>query len=388
MQTAWAGALLLAVCLPIAAAASPVPLREARWLLPERQAHALSHAPTECLNAAPEASTTRRIEIGRTAFRSPLLLGGQAARAGLSCNSCHRNGRGNPDFLFHGLSGAPGTADVTSSLMSSHRGDGVINPVAIPDLVGTAPTVSRAVGDPALAAFIRGLIVEEFDGAEPSETVLAGIVEYVRALSPQACPAQVEQRVRLADHIDNARRAARAAQYALELHDRATARLMLSGARHELGLIDERYATPDSEPARRRLHDADLELAALQQAFDKDAADATLRITAWLANVPRWAQPLARDEEYSLFDPDRLKAALSLGARELDSAEEGGSSSGRLSSNNELMSVLLERSGEERVSLELRRRVESAVERTHLPRWRLFCQDLTFRALTPLSASA
>ncbi|MGF7473737.1 hypothetical protein WFJ45_23635, partial [Salmonella enterica subsp. enterica serovar Minnesota] len=70
--------------------------------------------------------------IGRAAFNSPLLLGGQAARAGLSCASCHRNGRGNPDFHFPGISGAPGTADVTASLLSSHRGDGQFNPKPIP----------------------------------------------------------------------------------------------------------------------------------------------------------------------------------------------------------------------------------------------------------------
>src|SRR5687768_90851 len=71
--------------------------------------------------------------------------------------------RGNPDFLFPGLSGAVGTADVTSSIMSSHRGDGTINPKPIPDLAGPPAEriVSRAAESRALESFIRGLIVEE-----------------------------------------------------------------------------------------------------------------------------------------------------------------------------------------------------------------------------------
>src|SRR5688572_17121534 len=133
--SALAAGLALAAALPSGAAAE-LPLRAARWLPQERQAHALTHEPTECLSSSADVQTVRRLAIGRAAFRTSLLLGGQAARAGLSCNSCHRNGRGNPDFQFRGFSGAPGTADVTSSLMSSHRGDGRDNPTPIPDLSG------------------------------------------------------------------------------------------------------------------------------------------------------------------------------------------------------------------------------------------------------------
>ena len=116
-----------------------------------------------------------RIEVGRAAFRTPLLLGGQAARLGLSCESCHANGRGNPAFRFPGLSGAPGTADVTAPLMSARRGDEVFDPRPIPDLAAPGK-VARVRGDPALGAFVRGLIVEEFDGREPPPAVLDGLV--------------------------------------------------------------------------------------------------------------------------------------------------------------------------------------------------------------------
>ena len=121
---------------------------------------AFATAPAECLRPPRERAAALSVEVGRAAFGTPVLLGGQAARAGLSCESCHRAGRGNPDFQFPGASGAPGTADVTLSLFSSHRGNGVHDPKAIPDLSGPRDRLKVAPGD--LPKFIRGLIVEEF----------------------------------------------------------------------------------------------------------------------------------------------------------------------------------------------------------------------------------
>lgn len=303
---------LLAAGVALAASGKDPPLREARWLPAERHAHALAYRPGECLRPASDPQAARRIAIGRAAFRTPLLLGGQAARAGLSCDSCHRNGRGHPDFAFPGVSGAPGTADVTSSLMSSHRGDGTANPVPIPDLAGPPNRlkVDRRREGRALETFVRGLIVEEFDGAEPSALTLDAVAEYVRALSPQACAGAGERRVALSDYLADARNAALAAQYALDARDPAAARLMLSGARHALGSIDERYAGEELAPHRQRILAADLELAAIQRAIDAGDADTSARIAAWLARMPRWGDALRRDESRSLFDPARLSAAF------------------------------------------------------------------------------
>ncbi len=296
----------------LAAAATQSPLRAARWLPADRQAHALAYAPTECLSPATDPMLARRIAIGRAAFRTPLLLGGQASRDGLSCNSCHRSGHGNPDFRFPGLSGAPGTADVTSSLMSSHRGDGIDNPKAIPDLSGPSDQlkVSRNPADRKLKTFIHGLIVEEFDGPEPTAMTLVGLATYVRALSPRGCPAATEQRIRLAEFLSDARAAMQATQFALDAHDRATARLMLASARSALSMIDERYAAPELARDRELLREADLELAAIQVAVDAGKADAALRIAAWLAKTPRWIAPLERDEPRSLFNTERLATAI------------------------------------------------------------------------------
>lgn len=305
---------VLAASLALAAVAAELPLRAARWLPQERQARALTYEPTECLSPPADALSARRLAIGRAAFRTPLLLGGQAARAGLSCNSCHRNGRGNPDFQFRAFSGAPGTADVTSSLMSSHRGDGRHNPTPIPDLSGPAQLlkVSRQPADRALETFIRGLIVEEFDGPEPTRLTLDSVAHYVRLLSPSACPPGSEQATRLANYLSDARAAVQAARFALDTKDLATARLMIASARSALGMIDERYAAPALIRDRQLLREADRELTAIQNAIDLRKPDVSSRIAAWLAKVPRWSEPLVRDESLSLFNPEQVAASSGL----------------------------------------------------------------------------
>jgi len=163
-------------------------MRDARWLLSSDLAADLTHQPAECRSPSHDAALRRSEDIGRIAFRAPLLLGGQAARAGLSCAACHRNGRTNAHFHFPGLSADAGTADVTASLMSSHRGDGIFNPKAIPDLAGD-PAKLKVSRDPAkddLKKFIHGLVTQEFDGPEPPPAVLDCLAAYVRSLSGQA----------------------------------------------------------------------------------------------------------------------------------------------------------------------------------------------------------
>lgn len=279
------------------------PVREARWLAPDSVYEGLIREPPECFARPADPAERRSAEIGRVAFRTPLLLGGQAARAGLSCASCHRNGRGNPDFLFPGLSGAAGTADVTASLMSSHRGDGRFNPRPIPDLGGTrkALRISRDRATRALEAFIRGLIVEEFDGPEPSGEVLGGLAAYVRALRPAACgPGRL--RVSLASRLVLVEQAVRLS--AGEAGD--TRRLLLAAARSQLGEIDERFTLSGGEGAQAVLREADRELRRLR------SGDSDLR--AWNGRWPAWKRALLRLEPASLFDPRRLRASLG-GAR-------------------------------------------------------------------------
>lgn len=303
-----AALLSVLICLG-AGGAAPLPLREANWLVPTQRLHLLTTRPQECVpDSAPDIVS---LVYGTVAFRDPMLLGGQAARAGLSCMSCHRGGRSNPGFRFPGLSGAPGTADVTSSLMSSHRGDGVFNPKPIPDLTFAVPKVSR-VDERGLETFIRGLIVEEFDGAPPSPVILKGLAAYVRALDPKACTVRADQPYGLANALADYFVALGAAETALVDHDPETAIAMLRGARSILGTIDARYQGPGLDAPRVTLDEASAALAGFQQSLRdgapaQDIADAVHK--RW-AGTRRWAEPLIGAESLSLYNPKRLRAAL------------------------------------------------------------------------------
>ncbi|MBA3677677.1 MAG: hypothetical protein H0W74_09785 [Sphingosinicella sp.] len=281
------------------------PISSARWLAPGRIQQGLTTQLSECLVLPSGKAERQAVAIGRAAFRAPLLLGGQAARVGLSCASCHRNGRGNPDLLFPGLSGAPGTADVTSSLMSKHRGDGTVNPKPIPDLAAR-PSAHRVPRDPqkvALPRFIRGLIVEEFDGPEPPPAVLAGLAAYVRAIRPEACAG--EEAINLDSMLAETEQAAAAAATSLAQRDRETALVLIAAARSTLGRIDERFRLPGLEPSRALLRTADRELQSV-----RSSADPGRNIRQWRRLWPAREAQLRRYEKRSLFSTRILSQHL------------------------------------------------------------------------------
>ena len=309
-----AAGLALAALGLAASAPAPAPLRALRWLSPAADpVAALTRAPPECYAPAADPEQAWREEVGRAAFRTPLLLGGQAARAGVSCETCHRSGRDNPDFDFPGVSlGHPGSADVTSSLFSSHRGDGIDNPRPIPDLGGPreALKVSRAPEGRALETFIDGLVTQEFDGAEPPPAVLDGLAAYVRALRPEACPPGGDRPVTLAGTFNDAERALVAAEGALRRGDAPSAVLLTGAARSALGRIDERYAVPELSPLRAGLRAADLDLAAIQARIRRSDPAAGEAILLWRTNSGALRTALAAREDRSLFSAARLARAL------------------------------------------------------------------------------
>lgn len=302
-------AIKLAVAIALlgltAAQAADGPLRAQAWLAPQAdQVAALTTAPPECLSPVADPRVRLSVEIGRAAFRTPTVLGGQAARAGLSCDTCHRAGRGNRDFLFPGVSGPPGTADVTSSLFSSHRGDGVDDPRPIPDLSGGRLKVAPAD----LPPFLHGLITEEFDGPEPPAAVMAGLVAYVRALSPSACPRANAEAVSVKRLMSDTRRALAAADALAARDDRPAAVVMVAAARARLFLIDERYAGLARD--QRRLRAADRRLAQIAQALREDHPSVRRDLARWSADSVKLEAALTRREARSLFDPNHLAAAL------------------------------------------------------------------------------
>lgn len=302
---------LLAGAAVLLLAASPTPpLRVMRWLAPEADAaKVLTTGPAECLAAPSDADAALAVEIGRAAFRSPLILGGQAARAGISCESCHRGGASNPDFMFPGVSGAPGTADVTSSLFSSYRGDGIDNPKPIPNLAGprSALKVDQAPAGRVLESFIHGLVTEEFDGPEPPPAVLNGLAAYVRALSPAACPRAGTQAITLAQGMADARRAVAAARGALGKKDDATAVVMIDAARARLRDIDERFSGLPRDQARLRA--LDLDLSAALAAVRATDGTADQRLVVWRETSVAMERALARDASRSLYNAARISAA-------------------------------------------------------------------------------
>jgi hypothetical protein len=282
-----------------------------RWLAPGADAsQVLTRRPTECLAAPKDAETAYLVELGRAAFRTPLLLGGQGARAGLSCESCHRDGRNNPDFAFPGVSGAPGTADVTTSVLSSHEMDSAHGAKPIPDLSGPKSAL-KFDQDPAsgqLEGAIDRIITREFDGNEPPPAVLKGLAAYTRGLSPGACPPSSSEPVTAAQALADVRRAAAAAIAALDHHDAAAAVLMIEAARSQLGDIDERYAGAALAPIRRMLALASAELDAAQSDVLRDPTTARAALVIWLAHAPAWSGAVLAAEPQSLYAPARLAA--------------------------------------------------------------------------------
>lgn len=297
------------------AASGPSPFAGAlRWTAPEAEWAVLAQQPRQCSRADAAASDSPpAIAAGEALFNSPAPLGGQAAKAELSCAACHRNGRDNPHFLMPQLSGAPGTADVTNSFFGPQRANGRFDPVAIPDLAMPGK-VSRAADRPDLTRFIRNLVVEEFSGAEPSAATLDALAAYVRTIG--RCPAGDDQAqpLRLADQlrlIDQSIAGART----VGGDDGALRRQLIAAARHQLGLIDERYAAARHAALRRDLVAASRDLARIG---DGD--------TGWRPALDKWharfgaklVPRLRQREAVSLYDPAHLRHALADRARPPD----------------------------------------------------------------------
>ena len=130
----------------------------------------------------------------------------------------------------------------------------------------------------------------------------------MRALYPAASGRTPQVRVTLRDRFDDLASALRAAAAALADKDAATARLMLAGARAQLGLIDERFRRPSLEPLHARLLAQDQEIASLQAALAAPGGDA--RLAALQVDLNRLEKDLRRAEALSYFNSANLSEAL------------------------------------------------------------------------------
>ena len=262
----------------------------------------LLEQPATCLNPA---RSLDQIRIGQALFNAPDLFGGQAARAAISCASCHTNGRRNSAFYLAGISKEAGTADVSSSFFSLARADGRFDPKPIPDLA-LPGKINRDPGSGALERFIRGLVVEEFSGREPSAQQLAALASYVRAV--KACPGRATEPRNLASDLLLVRGSIDGAIGLLDQHDPAGAARLVKAARFRLGLIDERMAGPKLNSLHKPLLAASLGLAQVS-AGKADLAQ-------WQAEFDRHVAPqLNRNEHLSLYAPSQLDLWLAAGRR-------------------------------------------------------------------------
>lgn len=302
----------------------PWELREAGWLSNEGQLEALSSEPTYDRGAVfqtarqselaaqypSEQALQRDLLVGEFLFRTPLLLGGQAARAGLSCNSCHVNGRSNPHFKFPAISGDPGTADTTHNFFSETLGNNVHDPVPIPDLT----EVGKVSHDPAtgtLEAFLRTIVIEEFSGPAQSQVHIRPLASFVRALQlSNPTPERRERSVQrdwdgVMAMVSTAMEEANERNYDL-------AALLLSGARTQMAAIHARLIPREHDAERDWLIRQSRILAQLQRSLIEDEpvdAEVLEADGAWhkgLATTPNFADL----QEYSLYNRERLSPLL------------------------------------------------------------------------------
>ena len=296
-----------------ASAEQPPPLTDLKWLAAGADpVAAVTTQPAECLGPPADADRRFAVEVGRAAFRNPLLLGGPAARSGLSCQTCHLNGRDNPHFFLHGVSGHPGTADATSALFSKTRGDGLLNPVAIPSLLDVADkqVFGQAGAVASLDAFVTGVIVDEFQGAEPPPAVFDGLIAYLGALRSDACPAHDDQAIRFAGDMADIRRTVDTLDAALDRDDPALADFLLLAVRGQLGRVHERFARPELEAERLELADLARDLGELRRLMALDGAAARERLRAWRVRLDVASHTLAPAAERSYYDADVLRRLL------------------------------------------------------------------------------
>ncbi len=311
---------LAAALLPVAlaacwsAAAADLPLSGLQWLAPGAyRVAALTMAPAECFRLPADSTRAAQAEAGRIVFRSPLLLGGPAARSGISCQTCHINGHRNPDFFIDGLSGAPGTVDVTSRRFSKTRGDDRFNPKRIPSLLELVPAVGTA--QPArLATFVHGVIVDEFQGWQPAPTVMAALLAYVAALEPSACPSSGAVEIRLADDLKLIDRGASSLLAALQAQDLELADFLLVSLRSLLGDIDQRFESPGLESARAELRERSRSLAAWRDRLSTQPDAAMPTLVAWQANFRVRMPALAAMEPRTLYAPAILRQRMAVPA--------------------------------------------------------------------------
>lgn len=128
-----------------------------------------------------DETETNLIALGDMAFDSPYIFGEPARTLQISCNTCHNKSITNPKFFVPGLSSVAGGMDVSNGFFAPHANNGHYDPVDIPDMRGIrfTPPYGRNGRFASLREFTRNVIVNEFNGKEPSPLLLDALIAYM-----------------------------------------------------------------------------------------------------------------------------------------------------------------------------------------------------------------
>ncbi len=276
---------------------------------------ALTTRPAACSHGTDNDDERRLRFRGEILFASPALLGGKAAQAGLSCESCHRNGRGNGSFFFPGHSSAAGTADVSSGFFSSSHGDNSFNPVPIPDLAAASGLKHPDRTGAAFRDFVATLIEGEFSGQPVPAPAMDALIAYLAAISPAGCPpGVVEVAVSWRQDFALATGAVGAGRDYLLHDDPATARLYINAGRRLLGLVHARFQAPGAVAAQPVLEDVGRALGTVIALIDSgkpaEEVAALLSSAALGERLAALESVLESHAPESYYEPATLAAAL------------------------------------------------------------------------------
>ncbi len=186
-------------------------LKVAPWLPPGSDINDQVPLPRLVLNFEKQGIDEEKlflVAFGDMLFDSPEIFGSPAKDLKLSCATCHNRSDVNQRFFIPGISPHPGAVDVDGSFFNARFNDFRSDPIDIPSLRGlrfTAP-YGRDGRFASLRDFTRNVIVNEFNGEEPSPMILDALVVYMTEFDFLPAP-NLERDGRLnADASDAAKR--------------------------------------------------------------------------------------------------------------------------------------------------------------------------------------
>jgi len=261
------------------------------------QLEALTHRPAECSAVGDDPKHS----LGRLAFNSPRLLGGQAGRMGLSCASCHPSGRASAEFFIQQISDQAGNADISHHFLSSQGGDNQFNPKKIPDLADRENLKISNRFSPEFDDLLTQLIEVEFDGQKPTPLIFDSLKHYLDSLDLSHCDSVNPSLPRnLASDWSLINDALSAMHYASKLNDMDTLKFINTALRAALETFYRFYGVAASSELDRSIIELSRSIQSMNlRSDDKErAAD----ISALSAKLTRLQAQLSVFEHHSLYN--------------------------------------------------------------------------------------